>query len=796
MATKRKASSSSAAPTVTSRVIERTPAKTQEVKAIIPPPSPGTGASGYISEALETTERLRVMEMLLDVSHRVSAIETLDEVLEVLVSITTEETGADRGSLFLNDPATNELYSRVAQGNYKREIRILNSVGVAGAAYQQGNGIIIHDAYADDRFDSSIDRETGYHTESILCAPIKTAKGEVIGVVQTLNKQGGKFTKKDLQVVEAMTTQAAITLQSRQYIERMQKTRNQEMEFLNIVSDVTSELELKPLLQRVMGEATRMLKADRSTLFLNDDKTDELWSEVGTGLNSAIIRFPNHLGIAGAVYTSSQTINIPYAYADLRFNPSFDKKTGYFTRSILCVPVVNRQGKVIGVTQVLNKQGGPFNVEDESRLKAFTAQISIGLENAKLFADIQNMKNYNESILQSMSSGVLTLDESGKIITCNASGLRILQSATDEIINRDAKDIFTGENKWILRRVEKVEKKQLPEIALDTDVDVRGNKVAVNVNVVPLISGENKRLGTMVMIEDISSEKRSKAAVARAMGSALAEKIAEQGGLKDQICKATVLFSDIRGFTTLTESLGAEGTVNLLNEYFNIMAECVEGEEGVVDKFIGDALMAGFGHVIPHDDDPDRAVRCAIAMMRKLGKLNERREMRSEEPIKIGIGLSTDKIVAGEIGSEKQAPYTMIGDGVNLAARLGSACKAYHARILISGTTFGELKGTYRVRDIDKVIVKGKTEPVGVYEVLDYHTDETYPKMAESLAVFRQGIEAYRKRKWDDAKEAFGKVLEIQPSDKLAEMYQGRCDEMKDNPPAKNWKGEWVMTSK
>ncbi|MGY8992005.1 MAG: GAF domain-containing protein, partial [Rhodospirillales bacterium] len=99
------------------------------------------------------------------------------------------------------------------------------------------------------------------------------------------------------------------------------------------------------------------------TLFLNDEKTNELWSQVGEGLDSVQIRLPNHLGIAGAVFTSGKTINIPHAYADLRFNPAFDKKTGFFTRSILCVPVINKDSKCIGVTQVLNKQGGPFTDE-------------------------------------------------------------------------------------------------------------------------------------------------------------------------------------------------------------------------------------------------------------------------------------------------------------------------------------------------------------------------------------------------------------------------------------------------
>ena len=150
----------------------------------------------------------------------------------------------------------------------------------------------------------------------------------------------------------------------------MKAVRKQEMEFVDVVSEVTSDIKLGSLLQKVMGEATRMLNAERSTLFLNDEKTNELWSEVGQGLESVQIRLPNHLGIAGAVFTTGKAINIPYAYADLRFNPAFDKKTGFFTRSILCVPIVNKHGKTIGVTQVLNKHGGPFTNEDESRLRA------------------------------------------------------------------------------------------------------------------------------------------------------------------------------------------------------------------------------------------------------------------------------------------------------------------------------------------------------------------------------------------------------------------------------------------
>jgi adenylate cyclase len=333
----------------------------------------------------------RQAELLLDVVKTMASYETLEEMLNVLVEMTTKAINADRGTIFLNDPEAGELYSRVAQGNFQREIRILNNTGIAGHVFSTGEALIVDDAYSDVRFNRSVDEKTGYVTKSILGVPIRTVKGNAIGVAQVLNKRAGHFTKDDLSLLADMTTQAAIALQSVEVVERMKKFRKQEMEFFDVVTSVTAEIDLGSLLQRVMSEATRMLNAERSTLFLNDEKRKELFSKVGEGLGATVIRLPNHLGIAGSVFTSGETINIPYAYADLRFNPAFDKRTGFFTRSILCVPVINKSGKTIGVTQVLNRRGGPFTKEDESRLKAFTAQVSIALENAKLFDDIQNM---------------------------------------------------------------------------------------------------------------------------------------------------------------------------------------------------------------------------------------------------------------------------------------------------------------------------------------------------------------------------------------------------------------------
>ncbi len=749
-------------------------------------------------ESIESKlRRLTRAETLLDVYRRSAGLESLDEVLHTIVEISTQETAAERGSLFLFDDQTGELYSRVAQGRFNRDIRVSRNKGVAGSVFTTGIGTIIHDAYASDLFDSSTDEQTGFVTKNILCAPIKMVRGEIIGVIQSLNKKEGQFTEDDLELLEEMATQASDALRNAQIIERMMKTRAQEMRFLEVVSDVTSEIELEILLQKVMNEAAKMLDAERSTLFLNDERTNELWSLVGAGLKEKI-RFPNHLGIAGAVFTSGKSVDIPHAYADLRFNPAFDKKSGFFTRSVLCVPVVNKMGKTIGVTQVLNKKGGHFSREDESRLRAFTAQVSIALENAKLFDDVQNIKNYNESILESMSNLLITLDENEEIITCNEAGLRILGVSRGDIVGRNVGDFFTGPNEWVVETVRTVDSNGTSELMMDTDLSFDGRKLSVNMTVLPLLSVEKAKLGTMIMIEDISSEKRMKLTMSRYMDPAIANRLLEGGGdiLGGTSEVATVLFSDIRGFTTLTEELGPQGTVRLLNEYFSVMVESIQREDGMLDKFIGDAIMAAFGLPISHGDDEDRGLRAAISMIRDLDAWNLERVAKGLRAVDMGIGLNTDNVVAGNIGSPKRMNFTLIGDGVNLAARLESACKQYAARILISEYTYRKLRGTYRIREIDRVVVKGKTEPVGVYEVLDYHTEESFPNLVNVVTQFNEGVLQYRSRNWDRAISAFQSALLLNPEDAVSSMYIDRSEKYRDDPPPAEWDGTWIMKSK
>lgn len=753
---------------------------------------PSSAASRADAALTPQTARL-----LLGVSNKIAGEGTLDAQLRMLVELTVAATGAERGSLFLPDEHSNEQRSRVAQGS-QEEIRILADTGIAGHVYHKGVGEIIPDAYADPRFNRSVDEKTGFRTRNILCAPMRTIRGEMLGVAEILNKKDGDFTEADLALTEAMCRQASIVLQSTMFVESAQRSREQESKFIDVVSDISKEIQLGPLLQKIMSSVTALLSAERSTLFLNDPKSGQLYTEIGQGLGAARISFPNDSGIAGAVFTSGKSVNIPYAYADLRFNTSFDKQTGFFTRSILCVPVVNKDGVTIGVTQVLNKRGGTFNVEDETRLKAFTAQIAICLENAKLFDDVQNIKNYNESMLESMSNGVLTIDIKGKVVTCNAAGLRIMRAQSADIVGRAAGEFFTGQNTWLIDRIVRVLETQTTDISMDAEMVFGDAKVSVNVSIVPLLSGKGEKIGSMILMEDISSEKRVKATMSRYMDPSLADRILAAGEdiLGGQSSVATVLFADIRSFTTIAEDLGAQGTVALLNEYFTVMVDCIQHEGGMLDKFIGDAIMAIFGTPLPHEDDEDRGVRAAMSMMRSLAAFNADRVKHGKRTIDIGIGVNSDVIVSGNIGSPKRMDYTVIGDGVNLAARLEGATKQYGAHILISEKTHKNLRGTYRMREVDWVIVQGKTKPVAIYEVLDYHTEETFPNLRNSLQHFAGGLENYRAGSFEQAEAAFRKCLKLNPNDKLSAVYVERCVHLRAHPPEGAWDGVWSMKSK
>ncbi len=630
----------------------------------------------------------------------------------------------------------------------------------------------------------------------VVKAIIVSAYGDMPNIRAAMNLGAYDFLMKPIDFDDLEITLNK-TIQELDNIKRGIEAREHLAATLEVVSDLSSELQLGPLLRKIIATITRMLNAERSTLFLYDEKTKQLYTEVGEGLNRGEIRIPADAGIVGAVFSSSKPLRLMDPYSDPRFNPLVDRNTGFVTRSILCVPVINKQGKTIGATQVLNKIDGTFTAADEARLQTFTSQISIALENARLFSDVQAIKNYNESILEGMSSGVLTVNDAGLIVTCNFACCRILNLDADELLSKSLEVVFSGQNSWIVEKVKQVELTNEISVTMDGELQLSGRTIQANVTVHPLQSVDGIVSGSIVMIEDITKEKRLRSTMSRYMDPALVERLLESSDLLGgQSSLATVLFSDIRNFTGITESLGASGTVTLLNDFFTVMVDCVQQEGGMLDKFIGDAFMAEFGIPLARVDDEDRALRAAIRMHSELRKFNEQRVASGLACISIGIGINTDVVVSGNIGSPKRMDYTVIGDGVNLASRLESACKEYHTGILVSEATFARVKGSYKSREVDRVVLHGKSEPVCAIEILDYHTPETFPEMEAVLSCFKDGLQFYRDRRWDSAALAFEKALSLNPGDRTSEMYLKRCQYFKQFPPANDWNGMWVMKSK
>jgi adenylate cyclase len=301
----------------------------------------------------------------------------------------------------------------------------------------------------------------------------------------------------------------------------------------------------------------------------------------------------------------------------------------------------------------------------------------------------------------------------------------------------------------------------------------------------------------MLMLEDITNAKRLKSTMARYMTKELADKLLEEGeeALGGKLERATVLFTDIRSFTSISERIGPQETVRMLNEYFSIMVDIILEKGGILDKYIGDAIMAVFGAPFRSPDDADHAVGAAIGMLQALDQYNSRRALEGQELIHMGVGVSTDDVLSGNIGSLKRMDYTVIGDGVNLASRLESANKQYGTQILVAESTVRDLKGDYRLREVDRMRVKGKDRPVGVYEVLDHVPAAVAARLPELLERFEEALGLYRARDWGVAEKAFAAIHEGH-ADEVSRIYQARCVHFARTPPPTDWDGVWTMTEK
>jgi len=325
---------------------------------------------------------------------------------------------------------------------------------------------------------------------------------------------------------------------------------------------------------------------------------------------------------------------------------------------------------------------------------------------------------------------------------------------------------------------------------VDYDIELNlpeNRKSSVNINFVPLMDHQGNYRGLVLVFEDITREKRIKSTLTRYMAKDLVEKVLNDpneqvlGGTRN---KATVLFSDIRGFTGLAELLTGEQTVDFLNEYFSMMVDVIFENRGVLDKYMGDSIMAVFGVPYVRDDDAKRAVKTALQMQSELQRFNiQKREKIGD--IRAGVGICTGEVVSGNVGSEKRMDFTVIGDGVNLASRLEDLNKEYGTSILINKETRNDIGDAFVTRWIDTVLVKGRSRPVKIYEVLG----ERGYRLSNDEERFSEGLMHYQRKEFEEAIRFFEAGA---PRSQTCLIFLERCRHFLKHPPDPDWDGAWV----
>jgi adenylate cyclase len=264
------------------------------------------------------------------------------------------------------------------------------------------------------------------------------------------------------------------------------------------------------------------------------------------------------------------------------------------------------------------------------------------------------------------------------------------------------------------------------------------------------------------------------------------------GGAKYEV---TILFTDLAGFTTISEKLNPDQLQRLLTEYFDEMMEILSSENATLDKFIGDAIMVYFGCPVFDPEHPAQACRGAIKMQKRLVELNEKWNAQGIPEIKMRVGINTGEVVAGNMGTEKIFNFTILGDSVNLASRLEGVNKQYGSRTIISEFTRAHIGNLFELRDLDLIRVKGKKEPVAIYELSGFYGE--LPKGKESVfRLYEEGLNFYRQMQWDQAIAIFQRALSIDENDGPASTLLKRCYDYKKTPPPSNWEGIYTMQTK
>lgn len=507
----------------------------------------------------------------------------------------------------------------------------------------------------------------------------------------------------------------------------IEEERSNMLALRNISQVVNSTLELDEVLRIVMDTIVNLTGAERGFLMLRD--------EHGI-LSTRIARNWEHESINPSEFAVSRTViqrvideGQPVLTTDAQEDPRFRGKesiVAHSLRSILCVPL-KVKSDLTGVIYADNRiRTGIFSLADRDLLVAFANQAAVAIENARLFvslrhtlAEVTELNNLMDNIFASIASGVITVDIQDQITLVNRAAEVILGYSRAELMGHRLEEIGPPLAENIPPLIASVRRTDKPIVGMEVSHMLPDHaKVDWRLNLSPLKDANQTTQGVAIVLDDLTERKHLEAhrrLLERMVAPAVIQQIdLDSMQLSGKRVDITMLFADIRDFTSFSERQSPEELVAVLNRYLAAAAEAVLENEGTVDKFLGDAIMAWFNAPIPQPDHTFRAVRTALAIRESICRLHE--ELPTKAHLSFGVGIHYGAAVLGLIGTEKRIEYTAIGNSVNMTKRIQE--NAAKNQILISEQAYVRVEKLIEAQSIRPLMGKGKREPIEVYEIL------------------------------------------------------------------------------
>ena len=514
-------------------------------------------------------------------------------------------------------------------------------------------------------------------------------------------------------------------------LERQVKAQDREREQLKALQEVgaviNSTLDLDQVLRLMMDTLLELTNAERAALLLREDRDTQLTVKVVSGIDEETIESADSFQISRTIVQEvsekGESVVTMNAMSDPRFSAQ-ESIISYNLRSILCVPLKMKE-QIIGVIYADNKvASGIFRDADRDLLTAFANQAAVAIDNARLFQQIRahlkeitEMKDLMDNVFESIASGVITIDASSEIELYNRAAERILGVPSQSVKHQNYAELLDILELPIDTFIQEVWQNGGTQ---NTEVDLVVNKrpgiTTLNMTVSPLRDILQETLGVAMVLNDVSETKRLES-VRRYLPPELVDSVRDiDAAQRPQHRNMTVLFADVRGFSTISENLDPEKLIQVINGYFTEAVRAIIHYQGLTDKFLGDAVMALYNTPLnPQDNHAERAVRTAWMVKQSMAAYHE--NLPPERRLHFGFGIHTGEAVVGNVGSALRKDYSAIGDAVNLAKRIQE--NAQKDQVLMSEAVYQQVKDFVEVIPMEPMQVKGRQAMEQFYELAD-----------------------------------------------------------------------------